>query len=393
VGTVQPPLLTSPTPRRRPLGKDQRTEAIALYSLLVALSGWVLLLRLTSWGNLRAQWLPLLLFAALSLAVKRLGFQVARDVTHSLVSIVDLAALFAFGPSIAAWVAALSGFAYLESRALRDRLLSWRFLGELPLFSSGLRVWMVIAAGVAYTALGGQYTPRSLDWHMLDPLFVTFTLWFAMDHLAWGIRALLRGGVPGLKEFLQKVAGSSLAVEFLPLPFSVVLALVYVDVGLPAFLLMALALLASGTLLQRSSRMRVQIEDHLAELESLNELGYALVEVALNVEALCGLLGEHIARLIASPTMTLDLARGTSDELWRALHVVDGKRQAANTVAMTAAMQWMARARTPVLRADLARERLPFADDLAGARGTAFVLPLLAGTALVGPLARRICPP
>jgi hypothetical protein len=119
--------------------QDARTRLIAIYSLAIGVAGWALLWHLTRWESLRANLYPLLLFSVLSLIIKRFGVHVARDVTHSLVGVVDLAAVLALGPVVGAWAGVLSGLVYLELHAVRHRLFSWRFMGEHPCSAAGLR--------------------------------------------------------------------------------------------------------------------------------------------------------------------------------------------------------------------------------------------------------------
>ncbi|MDE3091885.1 MAG: hypothetical protein KGJ80_21135, partial [Chloroflexota bacterium] len=90
-----------------------------IYSLALGLFGIGALIALTDFRALEANAVPLAFFAALSFILKRAGFHAAAEVTHSLVGIVDLAAVFIFGPVPGAWVAAASGFFYLFLNAWR----------------------------------------------------------------------------------------------------------------------------------------------------------------------------------------------------------------------------------------------------------------------------------
>ena len=64
------------------------------------------------------QALGLVLFVLLSLIVKRAGFEVIPDATHSLFGVIDIAAILVFGPVPGACVAAASELIYLVSRAV-----------------------------------------------------------------------------------------------------------------------------------------------------------------------------------------------------------------------------------------------------------------------------------
>jgi len=366
---------------------DWRTQWIAFYSVGMGIAGWSLLLHATQWDTLRTHWWPLFLFTALSVVIKRLGFHVAREVTPSLVGIVDLAALFVFGPAAGAWVAASSGLAYLELRALRHHLFSWRFMAEHPLFSSGLKALMALGCGELYVRLGGTIAPTTVTWPMLIPLLTTLAVWFTIDHLAWGARAFLRAGASELRDFLRKMLAHSILVELLPLPLSIVIALAYVSMGEPVFMLLALALIASGALLQRFSQIGVDLQEHVAELAVLNEFGRALVEAQLEMNPLYELLYEYCCRTVNAPIFILELMHPERNLVDIVIHIEHGKRQPRRTLPVTETMQWMADAREPLLINNVKRDGLPFDPCVVGdVPQSVLVVPLLAGPEFIGAL-------
>ncbi len=79
-----------------------------IYALVMGLVGIGLLVALTNFHALVALALPLAVFVLLSFIVKRAGVYVGPDTLHSLVGIIDLSAIFLFGPVPGAWVPALS---------------------------------------------------------------------------------------------------------------------------------------------------------------------------------------------------------------------------------------------------------------------------------------------
>jgi serine phosphatase RsbU (regulator of sigma subunit)/putative methionine-R-sulfoxide reductase with GAF domain len=366
---------------------DTRARLIAVYSLTIGVAGWALLLHLTRWETLRANLYPLLLFAVLSLIIKRFGVHVARDVTHSLVGVVDLAAVLALGPVVGAWAGVLSGFVYLELRAVRHRLFSWRFMGEHPLFSSGLKAFMALGCGALYARLGGTIPPTVVTWPMLLPLVTTLLVWFVADHVGWALRALLRAGLPGLLEFLSRILTYSVLVELVPLPFAIVIALAYVGMGEPAFFLLALALLASGALLQRVTEVGERLKERVAELAVLNEFGRRLVEAQLDVNQLCDLLYEYSTQAVEAPMFALELVDAERNLVDVVIHTEHGQRYPRRTLPMTGTMQWIGNKREPFLSGNVRRDGLPFEPLVAGEMPQSLaMIPLLAGPQLIGVL-------
>jgi len=366
--------------------RDPRhTRLIAAYSLGIATVGWLLLLLTTPWDAWRANLWPILMFAGLSCVIKGFGFHVTREVTQSLVGIVDLAAVFVLGPEIGGWVAAVSGLVYLELYAARRRSFSWHLVGEHPLFSGGLRAMMAMACGHFYLGTGGSIPLKVVTWEMLVPLLATFFLWFLMDQVAWGLRAYLREGRSGLTVFLRQTLSSSVLIGLLPLPLSVVIALSYLGMGTPAFVLLSLALVASGAMLQGLTQALTRLETRAAELAVLNDLGRALVEAQLDIDQLCELAHDYAHKVVDTPLFTLELLQPQLDQVGIVLHVQDGVRQPHRTVPMTEMLKWMADKREIFLSNDLAHEELPFTLHLASESAQSLVIvPLLAGPQLIG---------
>ncbi len=364
-----------------------RARLIAIYSLGVGLAGWWFLLAATEWEVLRAHLFPLLAFTLLSLVIKHLGLHVARDVTHSLVGIADLAAVFALGPSTGAWVAALSGAAYLELRSVRQGLFSQRFLLEHPAFSSGLKAIMALVCGEFYTRLGGRIAPTVVSWQIFAPLLATLGLWFALDHIAWGLRTLLRAGWAGLLDFYRTILTYSVSVELLPLPLSIVIALSYSAMGVPAFVLLSLALVASGALLQKLTQAWSQLERRLAELSVLNEFGRALVEAHMDLDQLYELLSSQCRRIVDSDVLILELVHPERKRVQAVVHIENGERKPLRELPMTDTVKWMASRREPFLSNKVKGDGLPFDPVVIGDMPEALlILPLLAGQELIGVL-------
>ena len=121
---------------------NRRSLLPTIYTLAIGLGGIAALVLLTNWNTLSTNIFPLTVFVVLSFILKRAGFHAAPEVTHSLVGIIDLAAVLIFGPLLGAWVAAVSGFIYLFLNALRREKHTFRNLVEIPSFNAGLKIGM-----------------------------------------------------------------------------------------------------------------------------------------------------------------------------------------------------------------------------------------------------------
>ena len=357
----------------------RRAVAAAIYEGAVGLLGCAALLYATCTagrpGDLRAA----LLFLLLAIALKREGFRVAHLVTHSLAGIAALAALVALGRIQGAWVAALSGSLFLASRIPEADRPAGAGRLRLALFGGGLNALMALAGAALYQALGGSYGPAALTWRDLVPLAGLALTWFLIDHVGWSVCIALEGGTARLGSFLRAIYGYSIAVELLPLPIGAVVAVAYAAAGLPAFILLAVALVAAGAVLWRLSLTLDRAHARVAGLTALTAFSRALLAAKLDVLELCRLLHAHTSRVV-------DAQRS-----WLALY--DPRQGTLETVVASGAaapapglLNWLQNERAPLLVRDATRERLPFAPVDAGFRSTLMV-PLQAAGTLIGMLA------
>jgi len=121
----------------------------------VGLVGLGVLVRGVAAGDEPLDWLPILVFATLSLLVQQSSFHFGTSIVHSFVGVIDLAAVLALGPLSGALVAAASGLAYLVLRALHHRRFNYCSLVQVPLFNSGLKAVLALVGGALFEAFAG----------------------------------------------------------------------------------------------------------------------------------------------------------------------------------------------------------------------------------------------
>lgn len=278
-----------------------------VYTLTLGAIGVIALILLTDWRVLFANLLPLAIFTALSLILKRAGFHVAPQVTHSLVGIIDLAAVFVFGPILGAWVAAASGGSYLLLNAVRRTRLTRRDLFEVPLFNAGLKIGMAYATTAVYRGLGGTYEPKEFSLAVLPAVFAAILAWFVVEHLGWGILQWIEGGGRALVDFYRTIWRSSLVVELLPLPFSIVIAIVYASGDHGIFVMMALGLVGTAFVVQQFADTSARLERRRNDLAVLNEFGQAIASAGFDETQVVNLLDEHARRLVIADDYHIDI--------------------------------------------------------------------------------------
>ncbi len=371
------------------MSSTNRPWLLHLYRIGIGLTGVLVLFFFSP----RIPWqrvdTSLLLFALFSLIVKRAGFHIAPNVTHSLVGIVDAAVLLLFGPVASALVAMVSCLVYLLLYTWRHQTPATRLdMLEITLFNAGLKSLIALGAGAAYRWAGGGLLTE-IGVHDLVPLLILFSTWFALDHLGWGLSELIQGGPAQVWRFLCTVWGTSLLVEFFPLWAAVIIVFVYNQGNMLVFWLLALGLIAVSLVVQRLSDMWERQRRRLAELTALSEIGRAIVGAQLDEEGLCELIYEQASKIVDTAWFHLGMFDGQDYEL--KISIQDHQRQPAQRfkgAADEGIIGWMRRSGQPLLVQDFQREMnsLPARPSYSSEHPprSGIYVPLLAGDKVIG---------
>lgn len=382
-----------------PFPMTRHSRLPTIYALTIGLFGIGALGALTDWNTLFANLAPLTFFVALSFILKRAGFHAAPDVTHSLVGIVDLAAVLVYGPLLGAWVAAVSGFFYLFLNALRREKHTPQNLVEIPIFNAGLKIGMAYASTHLYTLFGGTFPPRDVTLAMMLPMLGAIVAWFGVDHIGWGLLEFLRGGTDALDKFLRSIIFYSVIMELLPLPFSLVIAVIYAQGDIGIFLMMTAGLIGTAIIVQRFADATRKLEFRSSDLAALNEFGQALASAGFETDKIIDLLHEHGRRIVLPDLCRIELlARDRKLGTTLALEATPNERRHPNEPQPDVTLvDYFAERREPIRALDVARSFVyPFeATHVARvmqnriqidgvAPQSLLILPLFAGDELIG---------
>lgn len=362
-----------------------------IFSFAVGLFGLGVLVVLTNWTVLWQQILPILFFILLSFIVKRAGVYSHPDTLHSLVGIVDLAAIFIFGPIPGAWVPAFSSLFYILINNLeyrrRDRILTF----ESPIFNAGLKALMGLACGGVFLSLGGVLPPPDFGIVNLIPSAAAMLLWFVSDNLGWGIWEILRLGGSNFYKLFRQTLGASILVELVPLPFSMVIAVVYNQFGgltRPIFLLLAAGLIEVGFVIQRYATSQERLNRRTRELAALNEFNQAVSQAGFNTERILELLLEYAQRVLSADQVRVEMYGSDLETVATRAEIRDGEivwtRQ---NEPLTPALIFMRDHSATLVADDLRARSLPF--EFSARRETftarsALFVPMLAGADVIG---------
>ncbi|MBN1935585.1 MAG: GAF domain-containing protein [Anaerolineae bacterium] len=380
------------------MSSTTRAWLLHLYRIGIGLSGIVLLIILARTIPWAEAGISLALFTLFSLIIKRAGFHIAPGVTHSLVGVVDAAVLLIFGAPAGALVATASCLAYLLLRTWRHQTSATRTeMLEIALFSSGLKALIALGAGAIYHWAGGSVLAE-INSRDIWPLLALFVVWFAFDHLGWGISEFIHGGLEQVWAFLRTVWSTSLLVEFFPLWATVIIVFVYHQGNMFVFWLLAAGLVAVSLVVQRLSDMWERLQDRLTELTALSEIGRAIVSAQLDEDDLCELIYEQASNIVDTSSFHLGLFDGPNYEL--KISIQEDVRQQAQRfegVADEGIIGWMRRSRLPLLVRDFEREMIslparPSYNSERPPRSGVYV-PLIAGDKAIGTLSIQSAKP
>ncbi len=348
-----------------------------------------------TWGG--HFWPPIVVFAALSFLVQRSSFHLGTPISHSLAGVIDLGAVLALGPAGGATVAALSGLAYLELNALRHGKMTRRALIEVPVFNAGLKALLALGGGSLLLALVPSVSPAGespfpvseLTGKVVLAAGLVFLLWFAVDHIAWGILDLLQGGPDRLRQNYIDAMPQALLTELLPLPLSLVLTLVYAHPYRVGFVLLALATIGAALFVQRWADARRELTQRMAELTTIENVGRTIAQAQLDVEELCWLLYEQASRVVDTTIFHLGLFSG--DDYSIRLWMRERQQEPQQTFRLTSGaglVSWLRESRQPILVRDFNREKesLPAKPVYVSDHppNSAMFVPLLAGDTVIG---------
>jgi serine phosphatase RsbU (regulator of sigma subunit)/putative methionine-R-sulfoxide reductase with GAF domain len=364
------------------------------YSLLIGLIGLGTLgYGLSTYENI-LPWLSITIFVILSLIVQRSSFHLGSPITHSLSGLIDVAAMLALGPVPGATVAAFSGFSYLQLNAIRHGRLTRHSLLEVPLFNAGLKALMVLVGGALFVAIA---QPSGPDWlsapasvgHLISAVAVVCLAWFALDHIGWGFRDYLAGGQKKLHTFIQDALPNALWLELLPLPLGLLVALIFVHLDWLAFALAALAIIAVSLLTQRWADAREKLIQRVAELSTIEQVGRAIAQAQLDVDAICKLMYDHASRIADTTIFHLGLFDG--DEYTIQLWMREGEPEPRRTFHLAQGIglvNWLRESKQPILVRDFEKEMdsLPAKPAYVSERPprSALFAPLMAGETVIG---------
>ncbi len=332
-----------------------------IYGTLLAMLGLSWLVLATNLALVGATWPILLLMFILASALNQLDFfwVVERRAgiydrwIAQLGGLVSISAALLFGPT-ALWLGVMLPLLKYAQMRRTARLPIQRALAmrNLVLNVSSFSIGSLIGLAL-YQQLGGNFPLLSLAWPgALLAAGAVLTL-LVFDWLCWSCYLLIVGYTPvnwvgalelGLFAKFQLVA-------FLPEFFAILLAAVYVQMGLAAYLCLITGALLVSLLAQRWSSAVERSGQRSRELAQLEQLGRAIITAPSDASTLPEILAQFVPPMFLSVQIEIRLLTGQS-----LLHTP------AQTPALSAVLwEWLNSTARP--HAVAVGERLPWNDQ------------------------------
>jgi serine phosphatase RsbU (regulator of sigma subunit) len=286
-----------------------------LYSAPVAVVGLAWLITATDLSLLASEWLILTILFILVLLFKRLSFFVHLDfrgarfvsVRGSLSNTIAWAGALLLGPS-ALWLAVLGPWGEFLGGWRRASLAEarWRRLRSLSLRGAST-VPTGLLALTLYERWGGGFPLPGLTVDAVVPALCATAVQFSLAALIYAPFTLYletravqpAGGATTLRSLVQ-AATVGLVLPALLAPFGVLATGLYSQNGLGIFLLFVGGLLVGSLSSHRLSQAVKHSLQRSRELESLEQLGHAIIGAPPDASSLPELLQQHVPGMFPS---------------------------------------------------------------------------------------------
>ncbi|MGC9357519.1 MAG: hypothetical protein ACP5GX_06630, partial [Anaerolineae bacterium] len=283
----------------------------ALYTTPVAVAGLLWLASKTNWALFASHWPLLIIILALLFVFERLDFFIFVEVTTgtyaewvwSLWSIITWSSVFMFGPG-ALWITVIWRLISFFSKWRRANTPDWRWnlARHLTLYLA-TTIFSILVALSCYRRWGGILPLPGLDIEDLLPGFGATLVWLSLSAVLWipilayfsSVRefAWTRKPLLTLVRFLGVTMGWRLLVD----PFAVFAAGIYAQNGPGGYLFFVGGLLITGYLAHQLSEAVQRSQLRSRELEKLERLGRAIINMPPDASTLPQVLAEHLCNM------------------------------------------------------------------------------------------------
>jgi NtrC-family two-component system sensor histidine kinase KinB len=362
-------------------------------SIAAAVTVLVLLIGLTAFAPPGAvPVLPGLLFGGLLLLTMTFGVLLVEGEV-SLLPMTSATACLVIGPLAAGWAAFGAAIAHGLIRTVwGERLgLASRPEGKelvgLTAANATMHTASILAGGLAFRMAGGSTPLLAVGWPQILPLVLLGLVYLGANYMIAALYIAARRRA-AFRSYLRSLP-NLVFYEGTPLLFAPLAALIYTRLGVGAFFLFALILVAASLITRHLAFTSRRLERRVKELDSLRAVGQTL-SASLDVEMILQAIYDQAATLMPAHSFYVALYDAEADEVSFPLAVENGARARwRSRRAGNGLTEYILRTRAPLLiRKEVEAAVKALGLDYVGQPATCWLgVPLLAGLDPLGVIA------
>lgn len=289
-----------------------------LYTLPLALIGFLWLIHVSDWESIRQQWTTYLLMGVILYVFNRLRFFFITEIRTggyansdgAMDGIALWAAILTLGPT-ALWLKVIWNFLIYISYLYRERTIQ-SYWSRARMFSADLSsdLLATLAALAVYRWVGGVIPITDFSIHSILPaLFAVIIQYIGtiivysgyITYVIWSLKNVLHTPTqPAVSFFLMALSLPNLAN-----PFGIMAAGIFITAGFWEFLYFITGLLLVAFLARQLSQAAEYSRQQSSQIEQLEKLGRAILDAPPDGSNLSAVLSKHVLSMFASQVIQI----------------------------------------------------------------------------------------
>jgi serine phosphatase RsbU (regulator of sigma subunit) len=284
-----------------------------LYTLPLALIGFVWLVRVSDWESVRQEWMIYLLMGVILYVFNRLRFFFITEIRTggyansdgAMDGIAVWAAILILGPT-ALWLKVIWNFLIYSTYIYRERTIqSYWSRGRMFTADLASDLLATLIALEVYHWVGGSIPIRDSSIQSITPAFLAIVIQYIgicliysgyITYVIWSLKNRLHTPTRPAFSFFWM----ALSLPALANPFGILAAGIFVTEGLSEFLFIILGLLLVAILARRLSQSAEYSRQQTSQIEQLEKLGRAILDAPPDQSNLSAVLKKHVLSMFAS---------------------------------------------------------------------------------------------
>ena len=302
---------------------QQRMSATAdvltlVYSLPLAVIGFIWLIGVSDWGSIRNQWMLYLSMGLIIYIFNRLRFFFITEIRSggyansdgAMDGIAVWAAILILGPT-ALWLKVIWDVLIFTTSIYKERTpQSYWNRGRMFCADLASDLLATLIALAVYAWVGGEIPIHDTSLASIIPAFLAIIVQFIgtvlvysgyIAYVVWSLKNVLHTPIRPAVSFFTM----ALALPALANPFGIVAAGIYVTTGIWEFVYIMLGLILVAFLARRLSQAAEYSRQQSSQIEQLEKLGRAILDSPPDGSNLPVLLKSHVTSMFAAQVIVI----------------------------------------------------------------------------------------